>query len=104
MHYRFPESPNGEITSICIKEFLSVTGNGKDNIRELIIREVGTIAVVQGGGEGLAELGFALALGEFVKGVELGTGTKPGRLRSILPWDEKVDQPEPLTFSNSLPH
>ncbi|MCB9231871.1 MAG: hypothetical protein H6581_09425 [Bacteroidia bacterium] len=36
MHHRFPDQEKGAITSVCIKEFLSVTGNGRSSVRELM--------------------------------------------------------------------
>ena len=36
LHYRFPSKKQGEITSICIKELLTVTGDGRSTIRELM--------------------------------------------------------------------
>lgn len=36
MYYRYPNQKRGTITSICRKKFLSVTGDGKSTIQELI--------------------------------------------------------------------
>jgi len=36
LYYRFPNQKKGKITSICQKDFLSVLGNGKDNIKTLM--------------------------------------------------------------------
>lgn len=36
-YYRFPQNERGSIPSITVKEFLSVTGNGKHTLSELII-------------------------------------------------------------------
>lgn len=36
LYYRFPDSESGKISSITIKEFLAVIGNGKHSIEELI--------------------------------------------------------------------
>lgn len=38
-YYRLPDEPNGKITGIVKKEFLSVTGNGKSTMRELLKTE-----------------------------------------------------------------
>jgi hypothetical protein len=38
-YYRFPNQPVGTITGIVKKEFLSVTGNGKNTTRELLMKE-----------------------------------------------------------------
>lgn len=36
---RFPDDPSGNVTSIVLKEMLSVTGNGRSTIRELIFQK-----------------------------------------------------------------
>lgn len=36
LYYRFPDAQQGEITSITLKEYLSVTGDGKSTVRELM--------------------------------------------------------------------
>ena len=36
LYYRFPEEPKGHITSITLKKYLSVTGDGKATVRELV--------------------------------------------------------------------
>ncbi|MGB1206541.1 MAG: hypothetical protein ACPG5B_12890 [Chitinophagales bacterium] len=36
LYYRLPNEPKGHITSVTVKEFLSVTGNGTDNIETLM--------------------------------------------------------------------
>jgi hypothetical protein len=36
MHHRFPGEGKGKVTSICIKETLKVTGDGRSSIRELM--------------------------------------------------------------------
>ncbi len=36
LHYRFPNEKKGHITSFTLKEFLSVTGNGKDTVAQLM--------------------------------------------------------------------
>ena len=46
-YYRFPDEQKGTITGIVKKEFLSVTGNGKDTIRELLMREKRAILQMQ---------------------------------------------------------
>ena len=38
-YYRYPNEKNGHISGIVGKEFLSVTGNGKDSIHELILKD-----------------------------------------------------------------
>lgn len=38
LYYKMPESKSGTITSICLKEFLSVYGNGKDTIKALMLK------------------------------------------------------------------
>jgi hypothetical protein len=38
-YYRLPGEKHGHITGIVTKEFLSVTGNGIDSIRQLVMRE-----------------------------------------------------------------
>ena len=40
MHHRFPGQKNGRVTSICIKETLKVTGDGKSSVRELMEQNV----------------------------------------------------------------
>lgn len=44
LYYRFPNEKKGQITSIVQKDFLSVTGDGKRNIRELIVNEIRAIS------------------------------------------------------------
>lgn len=36
LHYRFPHQSQGTISSVCLKEYLSVEGNGKDTVLELM--------------------------------------------------------------------
>ncbi|CAG4990695.1 hypothetical protein DYBT9275_00593 [Dyadobacter sp. CECT 9275] len=36
-YYRMPDQPGGTVSSMVQKEFLSVTGNGRDNLAELIL-------------------------------------------------------------------
>lgn len=36
LYHRFPDAQEGEITSITLKEYLSVTGDGKSTVRELM--------------------------------------------------------------------
>lgn len=36
LHYRFPNQTSGKISSLTIKEFLSVTGNGSSTLQQLI--------------------------------------------------------------------
>lgn len=36
-YVHFPDSPNGRVTSVTMKNFLSVTGDGKSTLRELIL-------------------------------------------------------------------
>lgn len=36
MHHRFPETEGGKVTSVCIKETLKVTGDGRSTIAELM--------------------------------------------------------------------
>jgi len=36
LHYRFPGAESGEILSLCLKEYLQVTGNGVSTIRSLM--------------------------------------------------------------------
>lgn len=38
-YYRYPDQPNGAISGIVAKEFLSVTGNGKTSIKDLLMDE-----------------------------------------------------------------
>lgn len=38
MHHRFPNKKRGQITSICVKELLQVTGNGNATVRELMLQ------------------------------------------------------------------
>lgn len=38
-YVRFPNSKNGEITGIVAKEFLTITGNGKETVAELITHD-----------------------------------------------------------------
>lgn len=38
-YYRLPGEKKGHITGIVTKEFLGVTGNGKDSIRQLVMKE-----------------------------------------------------------------
>lgn len=38
-YYRYPDQANGAISGIVAKEFLSVTGNGKTSIKELLMGE-----------------------------------------------------------------
>ena len=38
-YYRYPDGPSGTISGIVMKEFLTVTGNGKATISELVERE-----------------------------------------------------------------
>ncbi len=40
LYYRFPNEKKGQITSIVQKGFLSITGDGKRNMRELISNEI----------------------------------------------------------------
>ncbi|MCU0340915.1 MAG: ATP-grasp domain-containing protein [Spirosomaceae bacterium] len=40
MYARLPDAPTGTITSITQKEFLSVTGNGKDSIGQLLEQDI----------------------------------------------------------------
>ena len=37
LYYRFPREEKGKITSVTLKKFLSVIGNGKSTVRELIL-------------------------------------------------------------------
>ncbi len=37
-YYRYPDERNGHIPSITIKEFLKVTGNGKDSLAKLVLK------------------------------------------------------------------
>lgn len=37
MYHRFPDAPTGQITSLCIKELLQVTGDGRQTLKELIL-------------------------------------------------------------------
>jgi len=37
MYHRLPHTPEGKVTSVCIKEMLAVTGDGKRTLRELIL-------------------------------------------------------------------
>ncbi|MEO1259969.1 MAG: hypothetical protein AAFZ15_14340 [Bacteroidota bacterium] len=39
MHHRFPDQKNGQVTSICIKETLKVTGDGKSTVLELMEKD-----------------------------------------------------------------
>ena len=36
LYYRYPDSPNGKVSSVTRKEFLSVLGNGKAKVEELM--------------------------------------------------------------------
>lgn len=36
LHYRFPDATSGTISSLCVKEFLSVTGDGQSTVRQLM--------------------------------------------------------------------
>ncbi|MEZ4987031.1 MAG: hypothetical protein R2795_18660 [Saprospiraceae bacterium] len=36
MHYRLPDAEKGEITSVCIKDFLKVTGTGQHTLSKLV--------------------------------------------------------------------
>lgn len=36
LHYRYPHQSKGTISSVCVKEYLSVEGNGKDTVLELM--------------------------------------------------------------------
>jgi hypothetical protein len=38
-YYRYPDSESGKISGIVTKEFLSVTGNGRDTIRDLLFQD-----------------------------------------------------------------
>jgi hypothetical protein len=40
MFYRLPSQPSGKVSSVTLKKFLSVTGNGKNTIEELINQSV----------------------------------------------------------------
>lgn len=40
MHHRYPDEKNGRVTSICIKETLKITGDGKSTVRKLMERRV----------------------------------------------------------------
>lgn len=44
---RFPDEPKGTITGIVRKEFLSVTGNGRNTMRELLMKEKRAILQMQ---------------------------------------------------------
>ena len=46
-YYRFPGQQKGSITGIVKKEFLSVTGNGRNTMRELLMREKRAILQMQ---------------------------------------------------------
>lgn len=39
LYHRFPEAEKGAVTSVCLKEFLSVTGDGRSSVRQLMDRE-----------------------------------------------------------------
>lgn len=39
LYYRFPNEIKGTISSVCEKEFLSIVGNGKDNVRTIIKKD-----------------------------------------------------------------
>lgn len=39
LYHRYPGSEKGRITSVTLKEFLSVTGNGRSTLRELILAD-----------------------------------------------------------------
>jgi len=36
LYYRYPETARGEVSSLCKKEYLSVTGDGKSNLEDLL--------------------------------------------------------------------
>lgn len=38
-YYRYPDSEHGHITSITLKEFSTITGNGKDTLSKLILND-----------------------------------------------------------------
>lgn len=38
-YYRLPDEQNGHITSLTLKEFLSVVGDGKSTVKELILKD-----------------------------------------------------------------
>ena len=44
---RFPDQPRGTITGIVRKEFLSVTGNGRNTMRELLLKEKRAILQIE---------------------------------------------------------
>lgn len=40
MHHRMPDSGQGLVTSICVKETLSVTGDGHSSVRDLMLKNL----------------------------------------------------------------
>lgn len=65
LYHRFPGSDNGKVTSITVKKFLTVTGNGVDSIRTLMRRKARTnIQQTRIEKEGRIDLGAIPAAGE----------------------------------------
>jgi hypothetical protein len=71
-YYRYPGQPRGLISGIVRKEFLSVTGNGKDTIQQLILQD--KRAVLQ------------LTTLQQVYGNALKTVLKNGELKELVPY------------------
>lgn len=71
-YYRYPGQPQGIISGIVRKEFLSVTGNGKDTIQQLILQD--KRAVLQ------------LTTLQQVYGNALNTVLKNGELKELVPY------------------
>ncbi|HET9278828.1 MAG TPA: hypothetical protein VFN95_11595 [Flavitalea sp.] len=71
-YYRFPDQPKGTITGIVRKEFLSVTGNGINTMRELLMKEKRAILQM----ESLARM----------YGAELDAVLEDGTRKTLVPY------------------
>jgi hypothetical protein len=71
-YYRYPNKPTGTLSGIVRKEFLSVTGNGKDSIQQLILQDKRAVLQI----ETLQQ----------VYGNALHTVLKNGELKELVPY------------------
>lgn len=76
-YYRYPDAPTGQLFSITDKRFPSVTGNGKHNLRRLIMDDDRAVCMAKHYFKANQERLFEVpAAGEEVKLIDIGTHSR----------------------------